>query len=283
MSDEKPWEDYADPVAQQAPAATTPAAAPGVGYGEDIAKGAAGGLGRGTAGLVGLPGDLAEYGARGIDWAARKVGGLIGADVPTRAARAPTYGSADATKVLEGYTGPLYQPKTLPGQYASTIAEFAPAALVPGGGARCPRVQHSGSCAGFRDRWTTYQGHRSGAVGARHRGLVAGPLAAKAITPAAPASAARQAAVRTLEGEGIPLTAGQRTGSKPIQWMEANAADMPFSAGRAAGMNAAQAQAVDRAFTQRAFDPAESSDVACPQSQPAATGCHGAGASITQR
>ena len=50
---------------------------PSVGYAEDIAKGAAGGLGRGVAGLVGLPGDIAEYGARGIDWATRKVGGAI--------------------------------------------------------------------------------------------------------------------------------------------------------------------------------------------------------------
>ena len=40
--------------------------------------------------------------------------------------------------------------------------------------------------------------------------------------------------------EGIPLTAGQRTGSKPIQWAESVAADMPGSAGRAQQLQAEQ-------------------------------------------
>jgi hypothetical protein len=49
----------------------------------------------------------------------------------------------DATQVqqgIENYTGPLYQPKTVPGQYASTLAEFAPGALVPGGGGLATRA-----------------------------------------------------------------------------------------------------------------------------------------------
>ena len=39
-----------------------------------------------------------------------------------------------------------------------------------------------------------------------------------------------------LEKEGIPLTAGQRTGSKPLQWTESNAIDMPLVGGQAARM-----------------------------------------------
>ena len=113
---------------EEQPAPTTPP----VGYTEDIAKGAAGGLGRGLTGLAGLPGDISEYGARGIDWATRKVGGALGVDVKPREARDPSYGSAAARRTVEGVTGPFYEPKTVPGQYASTIAEFAPGALIPG-------------------------------------------------------------------------------------------------------------------------------------------------------
>ncbi|MFC3640237.1 hypothetical protein ACFONL_23170 [Camelimonas fluminis] len=48
----------------------------------------------------------------------------------------------NATDAVESVTGPLYQPQTVPGQYANTIAEFAPAALLGGGsaGARAAQV-----------------------------------------------------------------------------------------------------------------------------------------------
>ena len=123
--------------------ATTPASAAGpqVGYGEDIAKGAAGGLGRGATGLAGALGDVSEYGARGLDWATRKVGGALGYDIaPRQAPQEPSYGSAAARRNLESVTGPLYEPQTLPGQYASTIGEFAPVALIPGGGGIAARA-----------------------------------------------------------------------------------------------------------------------------------------------
>ena len=97
--------------------------------------GGGGGLGRGVARLVGLPGDIAEYGARGIDWATRKVGGAIGVDVAPRRGSGRTYGSAGATRAIEGVTGEFCEPQTIPGEYASTIAEFAPGALIPGGSA----------------------------------------------------------------------------------------------------------------------------------------------------
>jgi hypothetical protein len=252
MSEEKPWEDYTDPLGQKAAPVAAGPAAPEVGYTEDIAKGAAGGLGRGVSGLAGLPGDAAEYGARSIDWVARKFG------AEPRAPRAPTYGSADVKKAIENYTGEFYEPKTLPGQYASTIVEFAPAALVPGGGGVGARVFNTiagglaSESAGQLTKDTAAEPWARGIAG-----VAAAPLAGKLVTPAAPASAARQAAVGVFEREGIPVSAGARTGSKPVQWLEANAADMPGSAGRAAEMQATQAAAFDRAVTGRLFDPAE--------------------------
>ena len=240
------------------------AAAPTVGYAEDIAKGTAGGLGRGVAGLVGLPGDIAEYGARGIDWATRKVGGVIGVDVAPREDRAPTYGSAGATRAIEGVAGEFYKPQTIPGQYASTIAEFAPAALIPGGAAGsagravaaktlntvAPAI--TSETAGQLTKDTPYEPY------ARFAGGVGGGVVgARLATPIGPAEGAYARAVAALEKEGIPLTAGQRTGSKKLQWTESNAVDMPVVGGQAARIQAAPREALDRAVTQRIYDPAE--------------------------
>jgi len=255
VSLDKPWEDFADPLAAPAtPVAPGAQPAPEVGYGEDIVKGAAGGLGRGAAALAGAAGDLSEYGARGLDWATRGVGGLIGADIKPRQAQAPSYGSAAAQRTLEGITGPLYQPKTLPGQFASTIGEFAPAALAGGGGAAArafntvvPAV--ASESAGQITKGTAAEPWARGVAG-----IAAGPVAGKLVTPAGPQTAARRAAVDALEAEGIPLSAGQRTGSRPIQWMESTAADMPGSAGRAQQTQAATRAAYDRAITERVAD-----------------------------
>ena len=234
--------------------ASAPTAGPQVGYTEDIVKGAAGGLGRGVSGLAGAAGDLSEYGARGIDWATRKIGGALGYDIaPRQAPQEPSYGSAAARRNLESVTGPLYEPKTIPGQFVSTIGEFAPAAALPGSlAARAvntviPAV--TSETAGQLTKGTAAEPWARG-IG----GVLGGVGGAKLITPAAPASAARQAAIATLERENIPLTAGERTGSKPIQWAESTAADMPGSARRAADINAAQRAAYDKALTERTFD-----------------------------
>lgn len=233
--------------------ASTSAAGPQVGYTEDIAKGAAGGLGRGVTGLAGLPGDISEYGARGLDWATRKVGGALGYNIAPRQAQEPSYGSAAARRNLESITGPLYEPKTIPGQFASTIGEFAPAAALPG--SLAARVANTvipavtSETAGQLTKDTAAEPWARGIAG-----VAGGVGGAKLITPAAPASVARQAAVAALERENIPLTAGQRTGSRPIQWMESTAADMPGSAGRAQQVQAAQRAAYDRAITERVAD-----------------------------
>lgn len=99
----------------------------------DVAKdvAASGGIGvvKGGIGLAGLPGDIAELGARGIDRATRFVGDKLGIDVQKREDRAPTYGSADIRKGVEDVTGPLYEPKTALGHGAQTVGEFLPGTL----------------------------------------------------------------------------------------------------------------------------------------------------------
>lgn len=156
-----PWERYS------APAAASPADGPWSRYGAssvengrentvtvrsagapekdgvmmDVAKSAGVGLGKGFIGLSGLPGDIAEYGARGIDHAARFVGDKIGVAVPAREARDPTYGSADIQSGIETVTGPFRKPQTMAGEYAQTIGEFAPGALIGPGGAAARAAQ----------------------------------------------------------------------------------------------------------------------------------------------
>lgn len=131
------WDAY--PVASAAPSAKADdwSAFPEAGAGataKDVGKSLVAGVGKGLTALVGLPGDVAEYGARGIDRASRAVGDLIGVDVPKRDDRAPTYGSADTQKAVESVTGEFHKPETTAGHYAETIGEFAPAALAGPGG-----------------------------------------------------------------------------------------------------------------------------------------------------
>lgn len=102
----------------------------------DVGKSLAAGVGKGVAGIVGLPGLAAEYGARGIDRASRAVGNLVGADVPKREDRDVTYGPDAAQKVIEEGVGPIpgtgkfHEPETTAGHYAETAGEFIPSALV---------------------------------------------------------------------------------------------------------------------------------------------------------
>jgi hypothetical protein len=259
-----PFADYIDPAAEQ-PA--TPPATPDVGYGEDIGKGFVGGLGRGTAGALGIGGTVGGLIRSGLGYAGVPEDYLNKGAAVVRAMgnvvpQARILTGPDASQVqqgIESVTGKFYEPKTMPGQYASTVGEFAPSALIPGGGGLAARAVNTVAPALASETAGQYfKGTPAEPYARIAGGMLAGPAVSKAITPmATPASAARQADIALLQGEGIPLSAGQRTGSKSLQWMEANAADMPGSAGRAAEMKAAQDTAYNRAVTSRMFDPTQ--------------------------
>ena len=203
----------------------------------DVAKSTVSGVGKGLTSLAGLPGDIAELGARGIDRATRFVGDKLGVDVQKREDRAPTYGSSDIQKGVEKYTGEFYKPQTTAGHYAETIGEFAPG-LIGGGGA--------GALARRAATNVLAPGVASEAAGqftkdtaaepyVRVAGAMAGGFAptalGRAITPV-PATAARQRLVDVLADEGVTsLTAGQRTGSKPLQYAESILGDGPGAGG----------------------------------------------------
>lgn len=117
-----------------------PAQKPGVI--EDVAKAIPSGFAKGVAGLVGLPGLMQSGVDAGIATAEQWITGRPTSinDIATRAkAHGPNISAGDilttgnTTKAIESATGPLYQAQTVPGQYASTIAEFAPGAVFGGG------------------------------------------------------------------------------------------------------------------------------------------------------
>lgn len=243
--------------------------------GADVAKSAGVGVGKGFIGLAGLPGDLAEMGARGIDRATQYVGGKLGVDSeslrrpepaknltslimgPTErtqyADRAPTYGSADITKAVESQTGPFYQPQTTAGKYAETVGEFALGLIGgPAGLARraitnvvLPGV--SSEAAGQATQGTSAEPY------ARVAGAILGGVApsaiGRAVTPL-PASPARQRLVDILNNEGVTsLTAGQRTGSPALRYAESALGDAPGAGGQTTAMtNEGRAQFTDAAL-----------------------------------
>lgn len=118
------------------------------GLGEDFLKSGGIGVVKGGIGLAGLPADLGELGAKGIDKATQYAGKLMGLDLqrpgtqqtisqgvtgeqPTRKTLTSFTlpGAADIRSGVEKVTGPLYEPKTTAGEYAQTAGEFLPAII----------------------------------------------------------------------------------------------------------------------------------------------------------
>lgn len=142
----------------------------------DAARSIPGGIAKGVAGLVGLPGDLANLAYK----AGNAVGGMIRPDTPEapplKANPYPT--SEQVGNVISAPTGGFYQPQTAPGRYAETIASFAPAALAPGSiPARIARVAIPGAASETAGELTQGTGLEPYArvAGAVAGGLVAGP------------------------------------------------------------------------------------------------------------
>lgn len=103
---------------------TNPAAQLSPGFGgtlADMIRSVPGGLTKGASAVAGLPGDVNAL----LDAGANAV---TGANISTRSMPTSEEIGGAASKPFGGF----YQPKTTPGKYADTIAQFAPAALAPG-------------------------------------------------------------------------------------------------------------------------------------------------------
>ena len=238
---------------------------------EDVLRSGGAGLARGVAGLPGMPGDIQQL-AKLAPWAPKrsmmdalleKVGmdHLPTSDETIKATSNYLAGPKNLSNLVTGENPKSfmdYQPQTKAGEYAKTAGEFIPGAMVGEGGLAKNAIRYGaipGMTAQAADDFTKGSelepyGKAIGGV----FGSLAGPKLAnvpgRIVSPVTQRPEIKEA-VKLLESEGVPLTAGQRTGSAPLRWMEAAAADMPFSAKSAADINAEQGSALNRAFADR--------------------------------
>jgi hypothetical protein len=220
---------------------------PGYAGAGDLAKSAGIGLVQGGLGLASIPG-LIESGGRTVaNWA--------GADVDQQNKIFPTYGKLK--KLAETVGGEFYEPQSVAGEYARTLGEFAPG-MVGGGGSLAAKGLSTGAAAlasetaGQATKGTDYEPWAR--VGAGLAGALAPSVAARAAAPIkqvgeAGKERARLAAI--LEAEGVPMTAGQRSGSKSLRYAESVAGDIPFNGGKAAKVMEDQKEAFTRAALKR--------------------------------
>lgn len=185
----------------------------------DLAASAGIGLVKGGLGIFGLPADLANLAARGVDYVA---GTNMGAATQPLADVA---GSGALRGYLERVTGPLYEPKTTAGQYMQTVAEFAPA-IIGGPGFIGTRALTRAVAPGLASEAAgqVTQGSTFEPV-ARVAGALLGAAApaglARAITPN-PMTGERLAALNTLRAEGVHPPASLSTGSKVLKAAESD-------------------------------------------------------------
>lgn len=155
-----PWENYASPdraplqitVRPQGQQSAQPSGdgpwsryaaqkTPEVGVAEDVFKSVGGGLGRGTADLVGLPNVMDQA----ADWVVRQT---VGRAVNAAKSGGQDWSSDQSERMqtgrdllafpdrdtvqrgIEGVTGPLYEPQTTYGEYASNAARFVPGTVM---------------------------------------------------------------------------------------------------------------------------------------------------------
>lgn len=228
-----------------APPATPQRAGPTVGMAGDVARSLGSGIVRGGMGVAALPGT--------VEWLGRKGLNMAGAGV-SEDTTLPTFD--DIKGAYEGVAGRMYEPQTTAGKYARTVGEFAPGMLFPGGMAQrvlgnvvAPAV--ASETAGQMTEGTAAEPYAR-IVGGMAGAVLPG-MASRAVSPVTAANPERTRLANVLDQEGVTsLTAGQRTGSKPLRWTESAIGDMPFTGGRAPAMMAEQSEQFTRAALRRA-------------------------------
>jgi hypothetical protein len=236
----------------------------------DVVKSGGVGLAKGTIGVAGAAGDARNILSAATDYVGKKVGASPEAvqsfkdkvqgvakyaPLPAISMLASAPSSGDIQKGVEGVTGEFYKPKTTAGEYAQTIGEFAPG-LIGGGEGLISRLATRvlapavlSETAGQATKGMDAEPY------ARIGGALLSPAALsagrRAITPFA-ATPDRMQLVDVLRQEGVPLTAGQRTGNKALQWAESAFGDMPGAGGRPAEMMTNQQEQFTRAALRRA-------------------------------
>lgn len=209
------------------------------GIAEDIDRSIKRGVVEGVAGWLGGPADIPNLIAAGADKAESWITGAPAEEVKAKNdARAvvPTtffdrFGSRAVKEAIRKHTPAGaeildHQPVTRVGKYLRTMGEFAPS--IPLGVRAAVTAALGSEAAGQATEGTQYEPY------ARIAAAVAAPaIAGRVVTPVRTAPD-RVDATNVLAREGVELTAGQRTGSKPLQWLESTLGDLPVAGGRVA-------------------------------------------------
>ena len=217
---------------------------------EDVAKSAGIGLAKGAIGGLGTPGDLANLLAKGSKVAGDYIGGFFGAEPSPEVGKPIIPTSETIQKGVESQTGKFYEPKTTAGRYTQTAAEFAgnPLSYIGPGGLVGKGITAVGSGLGseaagdlgekFAPNSPKTQAalRLVGAIGGGHAVTGAPRVVTPNIIPQE-----RQAMIATLDREGVPMTAGDRTGARTLRAAESELGE---------GRNEVQ----DAAFRQAAFN-----------------------------
>ena len=267
-STERPWEKYADPtvpsIATTGAGERAPVQITVRPQGVEPQPGDTSGTPNGTGWWRG-PLDFARSIPRGI------LGGLMeagsaGAQAEAHAMSQPELAAEipnkdEARQAIEAnVTGPLPQPQGTWGQYGETLGEFAgsPANWIGPGGRIAKAVNTIAPALISETAGQLTKGQATEGPARAMGGVLGGLVGGKLVTPGRVATPAYQQAVDTLKREipDLRLSAGERTNSGMMKIMESVAGEMPFSSGRAQDLNQAKAAAVNRYFTEKAFDPA---------------------------
>lgn len=210
-----------------------------VGY--DIAASGAAGVGKGTAGLLGFPADAANaFGYYRDKYVTNPVTEYLGGkpltDEQINYSPFEKFGSQNIQNQMEKVTGEFHKPETTAGKFAESVGEFLPTALAAPGSIVTNAIRYGvmpgivSEAAGQATKGTSYEPY------ARAGGAVAGGLLnpSRLVTPH-PASDMRNRMVDALKGEGVTsLTAGQKTGSEPLRYLESASSAAPMAGGHAA-------------------------------------------------
>ena len=182
--------------------------------GGNIAKGVAqtvGSYAEKARELVNLPGDIAN----------RVLESVLGKKAPAVPKAAPTaVGPEELTAAGEkaGAIGPSAEPRTTGQRYAAAALQALPAAALPGAGTGVLGRVAPAVGAGLGGEAGRQLGGETGAFLGSLLGGAAGGAAAGARQAAIPKPPSE--AARASQASGIPLTLGQETGSKALQFSE---------------------------------------------------------------
>lgn len=226
----------------------------------DVAKSAGSGLERGVTGLAGAIPTASEAMRKLAD---KYLFDPVLGKMPEGAPKPPNVADYAGIQALDKMVpGANYQPQTTAGKYAQTAGEFVPGALLAPGGlaTRAANAVRAGvipgvtsEAAGQAAQGTPYEGP------ARVAGAVAGGAVGPALINAPgrlispnPMPAERAGLVNTMENEGVPLTAGQKTGNARLQYAESTLSAIPGAGGKAAAIERTQGIKYTQAALKRA-------------------------------